>query len=162
MEVENDILLSLGSNLGNREQNIKLAISKIETEIGKVQKVATNLENEAQGFESQTQFLNTVVQIKTTISPMVLLEKIKKIELDLGRKPKKNNGYESRCIDIDIILFDNLVFNNEFLTIPHKNYRSRDFVLIPLSEIAPTRIDPITCLTSQQLLNLLNLTNVLI
>jgi len=155
MEIVHDIYLSLGSNSGNREENLQRAISKINDSIGSVLSCATFFENAAQGFHSDILFLNTCIYVKSNIDHFSLLEKIKEIEEYIGRKPKTVDGYESRKIDIDIILFDDLVISNQELTIPHKQFRSRDFVLFPLNEIAPSVIDPVTSLTSQQLLDLL-------
>jgi 2-amino-4-hydroxy-6-hydroxymethyldihydropteridine diphosphokinase len=157
MEIVHDIYLSLGSNSGNREENIQQAISKVNDSIGSVVSCATFFENAAQGFHSDTLFLNTCICVKSDIDHFSLLRKIKEIEESLGRKPKTVVGYESRTIDIDIILLDNLVFSNHDLTIPHKLFRSRDFVLFPLTEIAPDVIDPVSSLTSQQLLELLKI-----
>lgn len=155
MEINREVYLALGSNSGNREENILFAIKSINNKIGKVQFSAKYFENAAQGFESDTLFLNTCIQIQTELSPIALLVKIKEIELELGRQPKSSKTYESRPIDIDIILYGDEVISTADLTIPHPHFRKRDFVLIPLSEIAPGLIDPISSLTILQLLHLI-------
>jgi 2-amino-4-hydroxy-6-hydroxymethyldihydropteridine diphosphokinase len=156
MEITQEVYLALGSNSGNREEHILNAITLLNVRVGKFIIKAGNFENEAQGFESDTLFLNTCVQIQTKLSPTNLLAEIKRIEKDLGRLPKKNEKYESRSIDIDIILYSDTVISTEELTIPHLHFRSRDFVLVPLTEIAPNVIDPLTNLTIQQLYELFN------
>jgi 2-amino-4-hydroxy-6-hydroxymethyldihydropteridine diphosphokinase len=156
MEIKNTAFLALGSNTGNREKNISEAISLINQNIGLVKKIASNLENEAVGFRAETLFLNTCIEITTHLSPTELLNQLKAIEKTLGRKEKKSDQYESRPIDLDIILYADLVISTDRLIIPHPHFRKRDFVLIPLSEIAPKSIDPITNLCIDQLLELLN------
>jgi 2-amino-4-hydroxy-6-hydroxymethyldihydropteridine diphosphokinase len=156
MEITSIVYLALGSNSGKREENILSAIQLIDEKIGVVQKVAKNFENEAFGFISDTLFLNTCIQVQTNLNPTEILAITKTIESDLGRKPKITDVYNSRTIDIDIIIYGDLVLNTSELKIPHIHFRLRDFVLVPLHEIAPHVLDPVTELTIKQLLKLKN------
>lgn len=130
------VYLALGSNIGNKEDNLLTAIQLIKETIGQVTEISTFLENEAQGFETQNTFLNACIICRTNLNPLDTLEKLKKIERTMGRK-KSNSFYEDRIIDLDIIFYDQLVIESPILTIPHKKYKYRDFVLIPLSELSP-------------------------
>lgn len=150
-----DLFLSLGSNQGDRKQNITLAYDQIEANIGPILQKSSFLENEAVGFETEDLFLNTCIQVRTLLTPLEILDRLKKIENSLGRIQRAPDAnYQSRCIDIDIILLGNLILESEKLTIPHFHFRQRKFVLIPLAEIAPNHKDPSTHLTINQLLNI--------
>lgn len=156
MEKITDIYLALGSNSGNREENILSAIKLIEETIGEIISVAQYFENEAQGFSSDTLFLNNCAHVRTKLSPELVLKSIQSIEKQIGRQPKTSHEYESRPIDIDIILFGDLLLSTQTLIIPHPHFRSRNFVLKPLLEIAPHAIDPKTRLSILQLFELSN------
>ena len=128
--------LSLGTNLGDKENNLLSAISEIERRIGPVRAQSAFLATEPWGFDSQNTFLNAAIRIETKFSPLELLDETQQIERDLGRKHKSVNGqYHDRIIDIDILLYDDLHISTPRLTIPHPHMYERDFVLIPLKEI---------------------------
>lgn len=128
--------LSLGTNLGDKENNLLSAISEIERRIGPVRAQSAFLATEPWGFDSQNTFLNAAIRIETKFSPLELLDETQQIERDLGRKHKSVNGqYHDRIIDIDILLYDDLHISTPRLTIPHPNMHERDFVIIPLKEI---------------------------
>ena len=128
--------LSLGTNLGDKENNLLSAISEIERRIGPVRAQSTFLATEPWGFDSQNTFLNAAIRIETKFSPLELLDETQQIERDLGRKHKSVNGqYHDRIIDIDILLYDDLHISTPRLTIPHPHMHERDFVIIPLKEI---------------------------
>lgn len=128
--------LSLGTNLGDKENNLLSAISEIERRIGPVRAQSAFLATEPWGFDSQNTFLNAVIRIETKFSPLELLDETQQIERDLGRKHKSVNGqYHDRIIDIDILLYDDLHISTPRLTIPHPHMHERDFVIIPLKEI---------------------------
>ena len=128
--------LSLGTNLGDKENNLLSAISEIERRIGPVRAQSAFLATEPWGFDSQNTFLNAAIRIETKFSPLELLDETQQIERDLGRKHKSVNGqYHDRIIDIDILLYDNLHISTPRLTIPHPHMHERDFVIIPLKEI---------------------------
>lgn len=131
------VFLSLGSNLGNKEQNLMHAIASIGKDIGKVQKISGFYQNKAQGFTSDNLFLNTAIEVLTNLQPFELLEKTEAIECEMGRKTKTSTSYSDRLIDIDILLYEDVTVNTQTLIIPHPRMLERDFVLIPLREIAP-------------------------
>lgn len=145
------VYLSLGSNLGDRFQHLQNAQAELTENVGTIKAVSRIVENPPQGFDAQLDFLNLCLSIETNLSPLELLAAIKKIEEKLGRTVKSIEGYTSRCIDIDIILYEYVVMCSEKLTIPHPHFRKRIFVLSPLREIAPSEIDPKTMLSIQQL-----------
>ena len=130
------VYLSLGSNLGDKEQNLASAISEIARRIGDITAQSAFLETEPWGFDSDNTFLNAAVCLETQLSPYELLHTTQQIERDLGRKQKSEQGvYHDRIIDIDILLYDDLHIQTPELTIPHPLMQQRDFVLIPLKEI---------------------------
>ena len=135
--------LSLGSNLGNREQTLQEAVQRIGQQIGTVTRCSSFFYSEPWGFESEHPFCNLCCCVETSMAPMDVLTATQAIERELGRIQKSVNGqYSDRSIDIDIIrAFDDqqkeIVSNDPLLTIPHPLYKQRDFVLIPLREILP-------------------------
>lgn len=130
------VYLSLGSNLGDKEQNLASAVSEIARRIGDITDQSAFLETEPWGFDSKNTFLNAAVRVETELSPYELLNATQQIERDLGRKQKSEKGqYHDRIIDIDILLYDDLHIQTPELTIPHPLMQQRDFVLIPLKEI---------------------------
>ena len=153
--------IALGTNLGNREQNLQQAIQLISEHIGTVRQCSPIYENEAQGFKTDELFLNGCISVDTTLGPLALLKVLKEIEINLGREIKNAKGYASRPIDLDIILFDNQVINDRELKVPHPRFRERLFVLKPLSDIEPNVVDPISRKTMIELLNLCTDTSVL-
>jgi 2-amino-4-hydroxy-6-hydroxymethyldihydropteridine diphosphokinase len=147
------VVLALGSNLGNRSETISEAINRIQNEIGNVTATADLIETDPYEMESLNTFLNTCILVQTSILPFELLKKLQEIEIDLGRPQNSKGKKIARTIDLDIIFYDNEVITNELLTIPHKEYHLRDFVLKPLLQIAPYFIDPVKNLTVKQLIN---------
>jgi 2-amino-4-hydroxy-6-hydroxymethyldihydropteridine diphosphokinase len=150
------VYLGLGSNLGDREENICKAISLIDERVGKVLRQSSLIETEPWGFESSNRFLNGVILCETTLSPREVLKATQKIERELGRKKKSKvegrrskvegqkptaNGqqpranYKDRPIDIDILLYDDWKVDEPDLKIPHPLMLERDFVMTPLKEI---------------------------
>jgi 2-amino-4-hydroxy-6-hydroxymethyldihydropteridine diphosphokinase len=135
------IYLALGSNLGDRVQNLKAAITALPPQM--VLKAKSNIyETLPWGFEDQPKFLNMVLKAETYLGPEPLLKHLKRLEIALGRQPSFRNG--PRLIDIDILLYDDLVLNTTNLTIPHPHMHERGFVLLPMMDIAPDLIHPVT------------------
>jgi 2-amino-4-hydroxy-6-hydroxymethyldihydropteridine diphosphokinase len=132
--------LGLGSNLGQKEENLKLAISKVENEIGQISKKSSLFETEAWGVENQSNYYNMAIEIHTKLLPLKLIEKVLELEKELGRVREKK--WNSRIIDIDILLYDNLIISTDHLHIPHLFLEKRNFVLEPLNEIIPNFIHP--------------------
>lgn len=138
------VYLSLGSNLGDRFSNLQRAIDLLNEKVGSIVTISSLYENPPLGFESEDQFYNICVKLKTELSPFEVLEKTQGIEIEIGRDKKSKDGiYSSRKIDLDIILFGNEIIQEEKLKIPHSLYKERRFVLEPLNEIASEVIDPI-------------------
>ena len=131
--------LGLGSNLGDREANIRKAISLIGKKVGLVLRQSSLIETEPWGFESSNKFLNAVILCETPLTPRQLLKVTQSIERQLGRRRKStSSSYSDRPIDIDILLYDDLTVDEPDLKIPHPLMKQRDFVMIPLQEILTT------------------------
>ena len=132
------LYLSLGTNLGDRQGNLSRALEFIGREVGTVVSASDTIETEPWGFESSNRFLNMAVKVETTLQPLEVLHTTQEIERKLGRTQKSvNREYHDRLIDIDILLYDDLVMNTPELTIPHPLMYQREFVMKPLSQIAP-------------------------
>lgn len=137
------VYLGLGTNLGNKEANLRTAIYKLQERIGKQVSLSSFYETAPWGFESDHSFLNAAIGLETILSPIEILHITQEIEKELGRTKKSVNGsYSDRLIDIDILLYDNLVLQTPELTIPHPLMTERDFVMKPLIEIAGNVIHP--------------------
>ena len=128
----NSIYLSLGSNIGDRADNLTKTIMKLSKKM-KIVKSSSIYETEPLLFENQNSFLNMILEVDYKGSPDQLLESIKIIENDMGRE--STFRYGPRLIDIDIIFFNNYEVNQDNLTIPHYDWKNRSFVIIPLSEL---------------------------
>ncbi|NCG34648.1 MAG: 2-amino-4-hydroxy-6-hydroxymethyldihydropteridine diphosphokinase [Dehalococcoidales bacterium] len=143
--------LSIGSNLGERKKNIDLCLKYLK-KITKIKKISSVIETKPHGVSiKQNNFLNLVLLIDYANSPHKLLDEIHDIEKLMGRR-RSNIINEPRVIDIDIITFGNIFIKDENLEIPHPRYTERLFVLYPLSEIAPSFIDPKSNKTIKDLL----------
>jgi len=128
---QNKAILLLGTNLGNKKNNLEIAKTLINKEVGEIKKESNILENEAEGFTTNHLFLNQKIEITTLFSPFELLKKIKEIEEKMGRtyfQPKENEKYVDRLIDIDILFYNNLFIHCSRLRIPHPQNYSRDFI----------------------------------
>ncbi len=141
--------LSLGSNLGNREANLRDAIARFDA-VGTVSTISSFYETEPVDFLDQPWFLNCVVLLETDLPPQTLLQRLLEIERSLGRERLQPKG--PRLIDIDILLFGDQVIHEPGLTIPHPALQERRFVLEPLAEIAPRVVHPKLKKTSRELL----------
>ena len=130
-----DVYLGLGTNQGNKYKNIQNAVSAISNNCGNVISKSSIYESSPWGFIAEGSFYNSVVLIQTELSPKELLFFCQKIEVELGRKKKTILGYESRIIDIDILLYDQINVDIEDLKIPHPLIDDRVFVLKPLIEL---------------------------
>ncbi len=136
------VYLSLGSNIGNKRKNLLEAIRKIgELENTEVVKSSTILETEPFGYLEQDNFLNTCLEVKTLMTAQEFLKEILQIELDMGRVREIKWG--PRIIDIDILFYDKEIIEEDNLAVPHPWICEREFVLDPLSEIAPNYIHPL-------------------
>ena len=136
------VFLGIGTNLGNKESNLEQAVARIKEYIGPVLKSSAIYETEPWGFQAKDEFLNMVVKVETNLTPSGLLGRILMIESLLGRV-RGEKQYSSRLIDIDILLFEDMIVNKESLKIPHPLLHERKFVLVPLCEIASEFIHPV-------------------
>ena len=143
MKIQRITYLSLGSNQGEKLENLKKAIHLIASEVGAIQKIAAVYKTPSWGFEGD-EFLNTCIKVSTYQAPEKLLQTLLAIEKKLGRTRKGQNEYQNRPIDIDILLFDDEIIFSRTLSVPHPKMLLRKFVLVPLNEIASTFIHPIT------------------
>jgi 2-amino-4-hydroxy-6-hydroxymethyldihydropteridine diphosphokinase len=147
------IYLGIGSNLEDREANLAEAVDRIGMIIGDVIKTSSVYETEPWGFTTDNEFLNMVVEVETQLNPADLLEQTSKIETRLGRiRDDDEAQYTSRIIDIDILLYEDIIVNDANLRIPHPLMQERKFVLVPLNEIAPNAVHPVLMKTISELL----------
>src|SRR5574344_595076 len=134
--MKHKVYFSLGSNLGDKEGNIREAICRIGELIGEVDRQSTLLATEPWGFESDNTFVNAAIRCTTSLSPFEILNITQNIERAMGRTLKSVDGqYHDRIIDIDILIYDDLHSTTPQLTLPHPLMKERDFVMIPLKEI---------------------------
>ena len=145
------IYLLLGSNLGDSKTMLTMALELVDHRIGKIINSSSIYATKAWGIEDQPDFLNQVLEIECALSPQSLLQKINEIEEALGRKRLIKWG--SRIIDIDILYYGELIVDTEDLIIPHPENQNRNFVLVPMTEIAPDFLHPAFHLTQSQLLD---------
>ncbi len=138
------VYLSLGSNLGDRLGYLQQATSLLNA-VPEINVVSTSsfYETEPWQMESENWVVNAVIQAVTSLSPEKLLDECQRIETLLGRKREPQTKYSDRTIDIDIIFYDNMVLNTERLTIPHKLFHKRAFMMVPMLEIAQDFVHPL-------------------
>ena len=137
------VYLGLGTNLGNKEENLTRAIEHLSLVLGPCAAQSPFIETAPWGFESSNSFLNCTVAFDTHLTPFELLDATERIERELGRTLKSEGGnYHDRIIDIDILLYSDEIIESDRLTIPHPLMHKREFVLEPLAAIAPDAIHP--------------------
>ena len=147
------IYLALGSNLGDRMGNLASAVERLSEKIT-IKKVSSVYETEPVYYKEQPLYLNAVLSAITELEPSDLLLFVKSIESDLGRQPSFRNA--PRLIDVDILFYGDQVVQTEKLTIPHPGIAERAFVLVPLAEIAPELVHPVTREKVEDLLTTVN------
>ena len=145
------VYLALGSNIGDRESNLRAAIESMTSAGISVLRESPVYETEPVGYAAQRWFLNMVVEAETVLFPVQLLTRINKVERALGRVRTIPNG--PRTIDIDILLYGNSVIRTPRLEIPHPRMHERRFVLAPLAQLAPDLRHPVSRKTVRQMLN---------
>jgi len=143
------VYLGLGSNLGEREQNLATALARLQERL-RLLTVSSLYETAPWGITEQPPFLNAAIAVETELSPAELLAFIKGVEREMGRQPSGRWG--PRLIDIDILLYGDLVLQTPDVVVPHPHLAERAFVLVPLAEIAPDVVHPVYQQTIQALL----------
>jgi deoxyguanosine kinase len=153
MELQHQVILSLGSNQGNRLTNIELCLELIHQEIGTIIKVSNLYETPSWGFESEA-FYNCALVLHTSKTPQQILELALQVEKKLGRIRNENSGYQSRVIDIDLIAFDSEIIDVEHLKIPHPLMQNRKFVLLPFQDLQLDWVHPVLKKTISELIKI--------
>lgn len=133
------VYMAIGANVGDKQTNIKKAVSLLSEKIQNIV-LAPLYETQPWGYEEQENFINTALKGETNLSPEALLDFVKEIEKKVGRVKRFTNG--PREIDIDVLLYDDLVYHSSDLIIPHARLHERDFVLEPLADIASEVVHP--------------------
>lgn len=142
MKILRTTYLSLGTNLGEKLNNLQIAVNLIAQKVGRVSKVSSVYKTKSWGFKSDD-FFNICIEVSTNLNPENLLDQVLQIEKELGRIREVSDDYKARIIDIDVLLFDDdIIFYND-LKVPHPRMLERKFVLVPLTEIAPNVKHPI-------------------
>jgi len=153
MELQHQVILSLGSNQGNRLENIELCIELIHQEIGTIIKVSQLYETPSWGFESEA-FYNCALILHTPYPAQKILELVLQVEKKLGRIRNENAGYQSRIIDIDLIAFDDEILELDHLQIPHPLMQNRKFVLLPFKDLNIDWVHPVLKKTIPELIQI--------
>ena len=146
-QVKSEVIIGLGSNMGDKAACLSRAAEMISAEAGEIKAVSSVWETEPWGFEADENFLNAVVVLETDWQPSRLMPLFRSVEGRLGRRRNTGRRYESRVIDIDILLWGNLELSEPGLEIPHPRLADRRFVLVPMNEVVPGAVHPVTGMT---------------
>lgn len=136
------VFLSVGSNEGDRLRSLATAYWKLNESAGRVDAISSIYETEPWGFKAETYFLNQVIRLNTQLPAGHLMSLLLEIEAGMGRQ-RKEPGYHSRCIDLDILFYGERILHTDRLEVPHPRLHERRFILVPLNEIAPDFIHPL-------------------
>lgn len=152
------VYLSIGSNQGNRMEYLSAACTRLESHQTMISARSPVYETAPWGFSAGTPFLNAVLEVETLLDPSALYRVMKSIEEEMGRirdvSQSKSDGYESRCIDLDVLFYDDLILETPELTVPHPKLHLRNFVLVPMADLNRHLIHPVLKLTIHQLLEI--------
>lgn len=151
--VKHRAYVALGTNLGERQENLELALQLLETKGVRVVQVSSFIETEPYGVKDQPNFLNGACEVETELAPLELLRLLLRLELEMGRVRLRRWG--ERIIDLDLLLYEDVVMNTTELTLPHADMANRTFVLEPMCELAPDLVHPVLGKTMRQLLEAL-------
>ena len=138
---ENEVVISLGTNLGDKLKNLKNALSNIE-DFGRIFNKSRIFSSDPWGYDSENEFLNMGLVIKTSLEPMQLLKKLKSIEKKMGRRPKMGQSYQDRIIDLDILIYSGIIIDNEDLSVPHPKIKERKFSLLIIKDLFENEFIP--------------------
>lgn len=152
-EVQHTAYVALGTNLGDREANLHRALELLKQHGVQVERVSTFITTEPYGVTDQPQFLNGACKVRTTMTPLELLRTLLAIEQEMGRVRLRHWG--ERNIDLDLLLYEDVVLDTPELRLPHPDMQNRDFVLFPLAEIAGEEVHPVFKKKIKELLNLI-------
>ena len=144
--------VALGSNLGDKEATLRRALELLQERGVEVVKTSSFICTEPYGVTDQPQFLNGVCEVRTSLVPLALLHTLLEIEQEMGRVRLRHWG--ERNIDLDLLLYEDVVMDTGELKLPHPDMQNRDFVLLPLAEIAPKLVHPILQKSIEELSNL--------
>jgi 2-amino-4-hydroxy-6-hydroxymethyldihydropteridine diphosphokinase len=150
MNREDNVYLLLGSNIGDRDANLLIAVDRLHSSFGNILRLSSTYVSAPWGKQDQPEFLNSAIQLSTRMTPMSLLSGLKALEGEMGRT--KGSLWDKRLIDIDILLFGSSIMATDDLTIPHPHLPDRRFALTPLAEIAPAFVHPVLGRSILQLL----------
>lgn len=152
MPVWSRVIIGLGSNMGDRLAALGRALTHISQEAGNLCAVSSLWESEPWGFDADEHFYNLVAVLETVMQPQELMQLFRSVEGRMGRTRNKGGRYESRIIDIDILLWEDRIISLPGLEVPHPKIADRRFVLEPLCEVAPDACHPVTGMTSLEML----------
>jgi 2-amino-4-hydroxy-6-hydroxymethyldihydropteridine diphosphokinase len=145
------IYLSLGSNLGVREQHLDHAVQLIGSRVGRIEAVSPYYKSPAWGFASENWFCNCCLSLRSQLQPIPLLDQLLEIEKKMGRE-RRGKAYSDRIIDIDLLLYGDRRMEHSRLSLPHPSMGDRRFVLLPLADIAPDLLHPVSGISISQML----------
>ena len=151
LKLSNSVVISLGTNLGNKLYNLEQAIFLLSNHF-LIEKQSKIYQSEPWGFKSTNDFLNMGLQLKSDLPPLEMLSLLKNIEFSMGRKPKHKKEFTDRVIDIDILLFNDLLFSSKTLVIPHPRILERKFVILLLKDIFGNNPVPVFSKTADSIL----------
>lgn len=146
------VFIGIGGNIGNVHENIINAIEQIRKKIGRVIRESSLYKTAPWGYKDQNDFLNKVICVSTELKPLEVLNNLLKIERDMGRNRHADNKNAARIIDLDILFYEDEIISYDNLVIPHSRLHLRNFVLTPLSEIAPDLQHPVLLKTIKNIL----------